>query len=98
MGDAIDTAELAVYTRLLKLSPDKCPPNHYDLLNVSPGEKDAKAIEVAARQQIERLRKDVSPDLIRAARIVLKRIQRAQTCLQDPRARASYDFALTDEK
>ena len=56
-----------------------------------------KIIDSAVRQQIERLRRDVSPELLRAARVVLKKIQRAQTCLQDPLARASYDLALTGE-
>ena len=97
MGDALNSDELAVYTRVLKIAPDKCPPNHYDLLDVRPDEKDIKQIAVAAQRQVVRLRNDVPPELLREARIVLKRIQRAVTCLQDPHARASYDFALTGE-
>ena len=42
MGDTRDRDELGVYTRLLKVSPDKCPPNHYDLLGISPTERDVQ--------------------------------------------------------
>ena len=85
--------EQAIYSKILKISPHKSAPTHYELLGISPDEQDPKRIQAAMRERMEQLRRGASPDLLRAARVVLKKIERAETCLLDAQARASYDVA-----
>lgn len=94
MGDMPDREEREVYAKLLNIPPSESAPNHYALLGISPNEQDAKVIEAAARKRSEQLRSSKSTEVAHAARHILKRIQRAQTCLLDPQARASYNIAV----
>jgi hypothetical protein len=94
MGDFIDRDEQAVYTKILNLATGQSRPTHYELLGISSSEQDAKQIVAVARSRMEQLRRGVSPELLRAARVVLKKMERARTCLLDAQARASYDAAI----
>ncbi|TWT35596.1 hypothetical protein KOR34_04890 [Posidoniimonas corsicana] len=90
----MDSNELAVYTRLLGIPTEKCPPTYYTLLGLEPNEPDTNAIVAAAKAQTNRLRKNVPHELHASVLAVAKTISRARICLSDRDARAAYDQSI----
>jgi hypothetical protein len=94
MADDSRSLENRVYTEILGLSPDNCPPNYFVLLGIPKSTDVAEEVDAAAKRQTERIRRGVPPELHSAALHLLKRIARARICLSDPAARSAYLASL----
>jgi|GEM_PF-6865782 len=90
MQDSAKNLEQQVCSDVLKIPEPQCPPNHYILLGLHPGETDPSAIENGAKTQSAKLRQPMPAELQRAARLVLRRIATARVCLLDPNAGEAY--------
>jgi hypothetical protein len=73
----------------LKLPAGCWPPDHYALLGLTPGERDARAIEARVHERMEILRRYqlANPDLATEA---MNRLAQAMICLSDDRSRETY--------
>jgi hypothetical protein len=90
MSDNVTDLERQVCREILKISLEHYPPDHFTLLGISSAIDDTAAVELAARLQAERLRRGTPPELVAAARYVLKRIEKARICLSDGSSRKAY--------
>jgi hypothetical protein len=94
MSDSALELERRVFVELLGIPIEKCPPHYFTLLDVPPSVEDVDAIEAAARRRAALLRSGVPNELHLAARLVLKRIDKARVCLIDADARSTYLASL----
>lgn len=90
MPDDATTLERRVCIEVLKIPLEHYPPDYFTILGISSAVDDAAAVESAAKQQAERLRRETPKELIPAARYVLKRIEKARICLSDMSSRKAY--------
>lgn len=90
MPDDADALERKVYSEILKVATERCPPDYFTLLGISSDVEDAEAVERAAKQQADRLRRGTPKELVPTARSVLKRIERARICISDANSRRAY--------
>jgi hypothetical protein len=82
------------YHKWLAIPPDQRPPTHYQLLAVSPAEKDPEVIEEAALQRIAHLRSyQIGPHAKECTRL-LNEIAQAKVVLLNPAKRQEYDAQL----
>ena len=82
------------YHKWLAIPPDRRPPTHYQLLAVSPAEKDPEVIEEAALQRIAHLRSyQIGPHAKECTRL-LNEIAQAKVVLLNPTKRQEYDAQL----
>lgn len=85
------------YHKWLGIPPGCRPPTHYQLLAISPEERDRSVINAAVTRQSAYVRNfQVGEHGADAARI-LGEIQSAKLCLLDPSSRAEYDTRLARE-
>ena len=85
------------YHKWLGIPPGCRPPTHYQLLAISPEERDRSVINAAVTRQSAYVRNfQVGEHGSDAARI-LGEIQSAKLCLLDPSSRAEYDARLAKE-
>lgn len=85
------------YHKWLGIPPGCRPPTHYQLLAISPEERDRSVINAAVTRQSAYVRNfQVGEHGSDAARI-LSEIQSAKLCLLDPSSRAEYDARLARE-
>ena len=84
------------YREWLGLDATATPPNHYELLELPPGESDLTKISAAADRAMARVRR-VRPGAHAGEwGRLLDRIEAVKVCLLDPAAKAAYDQELGD--
>src|SRR5436190_21737388 len=90
------TVDTSVICAWLGIPPDQWPPDHYTLLGLAQGEKDADRIERQVQQRLEQVRRYqlTNPE---PATEAMNRLAQAFVCLTDPQARQAYDRALFGE-
>jgi hypothetical protein len=90
------TVDTSVICAWLGIPPDQWPPDHYTLLGLAQGERDADRIERQVQQRLEQVRRYqlANPE---PATEAMNRLAQAFVCLTDPRARQAYDRALFGE-
>jgi hypothetical protein len=79
------------YQAWLGISKDQQPPNHYQLLGISPADHDRKSIEEAMIRQTARVRIYQGGPQGRLCTELLNQIAEAGTILLDPAKRQKYD-------
>jgi hypothetical protein len=74
----------------LGLAPGPWPPDHYDLLGLSPGPAEADVVERLVLERLATLRTHqlLHPELVTEG---MNRLAQALVCLTDPAAQAAYD-------
>ena len=85
------------YNRWLDLPAGPRPPNHYQLLGLSPDVADEQAVMEASRLQMARIKPyEDHPDPQTRAVVheIMNRIGWARAVLRDPAKRAQYDERL----
>ncbi len=82
------------YQVWLGIPKDQQPPNHYQLLGISPAEHDRKSIEEAMIRQTARVRIYQGGPQGRLCTDLLNQIAEAGTVLLDPAKRQKYDEQL----
>jgi hypothetical protein len=88
---------LDVYDAWLGIPPEECDaegPHHYQLLGLRVFEKDAKAIDAAARQRVATLSQYAAGQYPSLAQRLMAEVESAAACLCDPGQKARYDRAL----
>lgn len=90
MPEDADALERKVYCEILRIVTEQYPPDYFTLLGISSDLEDTDAVERAAKQQADRLRRGTPKELVPTARLVLKRIERARICLSDANSRRAY--------
>ncbi len=90
MNDADLKQELRVYVEVFKIPPQSCPPDYFTLLGLGKDCTDAEAITGASKKRASLLNKTLPAELHLAARMILRRMERARICLSDPSSRAAY--------
>jgi hypothetical protein len=86
------------YHKWLGIPPGRRPPTHYQLLGITPEEKDRDVIEEAAIRQTSHLRTyQAGPHAADCAKL-LNEIAQAQLVLLDPVRRKEYDAELLEER
>jgi hypothetical protein len=90
------TVDTSVICGWLGIPPDQWPPDHYTLLGLVQGEKDADRIERQVQQRLEQVRRYqlANPE---PATEAMNRLAQAFVCLTDPQARLAYDRSLFGE-
>lgn len=83
------------YHKWLGIRPDQQPPTYYQLLGVSPEERDAEVIEEAAIRQTAHVRTYQLGPHGKECQKLLNEIAQARAILLDPARRADYDARLT---
>lgn len=82
------------YHKWLGIPPDQRPPSHYQLLGISPTEKDREVIREAGIRQTAHLRTyQTGPQAAECTKL-LNEVALAQTVLLDPAKRKDYDAKL----
>jgi hypothetical protein len=82
------------YRKWLGIPEDQRPPTHYQLLGISPEEKDIDVIETAVLRQSAFVRNFQSGQHAEDATRLLNEISAARLCLLDRQKRAKYDAEL----
>jgi len=85
------------YAELLDIPPGPRPPNHYRILNLSLFEPDTRLIHEAVLRQTAKLKRwalDPDPERARRVQELLNEVNRAGAVLEDPLAKAEYDWYL----
>ncbi len=82
------------YHKWLGIPKDQRPPTHYQLLGISPDEKDIDVIEEAAIRQTTYLRSYQSGEHGQECARILGEIAKAKKVLLDPKKRKEYDATL----
>ena len=86
------------YHKWLAIPPAQRPPTHYQLLAISPSEKDPEVIEEAALQRTAHLRTyQMGPNATECTRL-LNEIAQAKVVLLNPAKRQEYDAQLTRQQ
>ena len=86
MSEAFDP-----YRIWLSIPPEVRPPSHYELLGISPSEREPAVIKAAAMRQSGYVRNFQVGKHSKDATRILNEIGEALACLQDPVKRAAYD-------
>jgi hypothetical protein len=94
MPDDASDLERRVCDEILEIPVERYPPDYFTLLGITPATEDAALVELAAKQQSDRLRRGTPNELIPAARYVLKRIEKARICLSDTSSRKAYQDSV----
>jgi hypothetical protein len=85
------------YHKWLAIPPGPQPPTHYQLLGISPAEKDAEVIEEAVLQRTAHLRTyQIGPRAKECTRL-LNEIAQAKIVLLNPAKRLEYDAQLAEQ-
>lgn len=79
------------YRVWLSIPPESRPPTHYQLLGISPDERDPTVINAAVLRQSAYVRNYQIGKYAEEAAQILNEIQAAKLCLLDPAKRARYD-------
>jgi hypothetical protein len=82
------------YRKWLGIPEDKRPPTHYQMLGISPDERDPDVIEAAVVRQSAYVRNFQAGQFGEHAARILTEIAAARHCLLDPTRRAQYDAEL----
>lgn len=82
------------YRKWLGIPEDLRPPTYYQLLGISPGEKDLDVIEAAVLRQSAFVRNFQTGSHAEDATRILNEIAAARLCLVDKAKRAKYDAEL----
>lgn len=82
------------YRKWLGIPEDQRPPTHYQLLGISPDERDLDVIEAAVLRQSSFVRNFQTGPHAEAATQLLNEISAARLCLVNPQKRAKYDADL----
>ena len=82
------------YRKWLSIPEDFRPPTHYQLLGVSPDERDLEVIDAAVLRQSAYVRNFQTGKYAADATRILNEISAAKLCLLDPAKRAAYDAEL----
>ena len=82
------------YRKWLSIPEDFRPPTHYQLLGVSPAERDLEVIDAAVLRQSAYVRNFQTGKYGADATRILNEIAAAKLCLLDPAKRAAYDAEL----
>ncbi len=82
------------YYKWLGIPRKHQPPNHYRLLGLELLEDDAEVIHAAAARHLWYLRQQIGGQRSALAEQLIAEVERAETCLTDPAAKASYDSGL----
>jgi len=86
------------YHKWLGISPEKQPPNLYQLLGVDEFEADPDVIESAADQRMAHVRTFQSGKQGKLSQKLLNEISAARVTLLNPDKRAAYDEKLRQER
>ena len=82
------------YKEWLGIPEDSRPPTHYQILAISPDERDPEVINAAVVQRSQYVRNFQSGKYVAEATKLLNEIAAARACLMDPAKRAAYDAGL----
>lgn len=82
------------YHRWLSIPPDQRPPTLYQLLGISPEERDSEVIEEAAVRQTTHVRSYQMGRYSEMSTAILNEIAQARTTLLNPEKRREYDNRL----
>jgi hypothetical protein len=82
------------YRKWLGIPEGQRPPTHYQLLGISPDERDTEVIDAAVLRQSAYVRNFQTGKYSAEATRLLTEIAAAKLCLIDPAKRASYDAEL----
>jgi formylglycine-generating enzyme required for sulfatase activity len=93
MSDTFDP-----YHVWLGIPPESRPPTHYELLGISPNEREAAVINAAVTRQSAYVRNFQIGKYASDAARILNEIAAAKACLLDPTKRAKYDEAIKARK
>src|ERR1700722_8532005 len=88
-----------LYTRWLGVPPGSRPPDHYTLLRLPPGAGDAREIQQAASEQLQRLAEAAhGGDAQQQTSLedLRRQINEALDVLMDPYRHGAYDQSLRD--
>lgn len=90
------TVDTSVICGWLGIPREQWPPDHYTLLGLTVGEKDAARIERQVQKRLDEVRRYqlAHPE---PATEALNRLAQAYVCLTDPQARQAYDRSLFGE-
>jgi type IV pilus assembly protein PilM len=83
------------YLDWLQIPAPQRPPNHYQLLGLSPQESDPQRIELAAMERIAFVRRYQVGTHEQLAQQLLSELSAAYVCLSDPQRKRQYDLSLT---
>jgi hypothetical protein len=87
-------AEFDPYRKWLGIPEDSRPPSHYQLLGISPEERDQEVINAACVRQSAYVRNFQTGKYADDATRILTEIAAAKACLTDVMRRAAYDLEL----
>lgn len=85
------------YRKWLGIPEHLRPPTHYQILGISPDEKDLDVIEAAVLRQSAFVRNFQAGAHAEQATRILNEIAAARICLIDPKKRAKYDADLSKQ-
>lgn len=86
------------YRKWLGIPEDQRPPTHYQILGISPDERDVEVIEAAVLRQSAFVRNFQSGKHADDATRLLNEIAAARVCLVDRQKRAKYDAELRQQQ
>lgn len=84
------------YLEWLGITPDRQPPNHYDLLGIELYESDQAAIQSAGDERMTHVRRHSTGRHSARTQPILNELAAAKLCLLDPDKKAAYDAVLRD--
>jgi hypothetical protein len=92
------TDDFDPYRDWLNIATPQRPPNHYALLGLSELESNAAKVAAAADERMREVRSHQVGPRGKFTQKLLNELSVAKLCLLDPRAKATYDAALTAQR